>query len=311
MPIYSKPSAELVYDLINEANPDLDPPLSPANVTLGDPTVITPVGGAIQNARIPVRATLNSPYIGRDSLTYRRIALGSLFRGMLVQINKYSTKLPGSGSNTVMFTLYELLADINAKYGMSFTQDDLSDISITRGNTQDGNGNYYRDITVNAKAGSKAFTGSFTFRWVQAAQDISTMITVVNIPGRLFPGGNTFDENHLKAMNSWQYGFDYTDKMFELATAWNKSAFARVVVASNSTLGGFYQWLIGQINAQLGTSLVWDNTFYTAWYHSCYVLPDTSLPEANGRYHNRVVVLETPAAGSKGVIGKIFIHFTV
>lgn len=137
------------------------------------------------------------------------------------------------------------------------------------------------------------------------------MITQTELGGRAFPGGNVFDETHLAVLNSWHYAIDHTDKVFELATNWNKAAFAKTLVASNTTLTAFYKWLIDEMNADLGAELVWDGTFYNVWSHTCYALPGSlaSVPEANARYANRVLVLEPPAEGSKGVIGKIFIHF--
>ena len=309
MSIYNLPAKELVYALINEDNPDLPFPVSALNVILGTPQAITPSGGKIQNTRIWLSPVANGDYIGRRQVDYRRIDLSVLFRGMQVQIDKWSPNLPG-GTGTTMFTVHQLLADINQKYGLALTTDDVNDQNITRGSTLEG-GFYTRTVTVTVKAGSYGYVGSFSLKWKEAPREIDLMIAVSDLAGRQFPGGNVFDVNHPIVLDSAVFDRDFTDKIFELAPSYTKAAFSRALVASGTTLAAFYQYLIGELNTMLGTSLTWTN-MYNKWYHTCYTLPnDAVVPEANSRYSNRVIVLETPPEGIDGVIGKVYIHFFV
>lgn len=313
MSIYSKPSADLVYDLINEANPGLPFLVSPSNVKLGVPSIVTPGVGTFQDTQIALTGKVNSPFIGTVPVKYRRISLTKLFTGVQVEIHKYSPRLPG-GAGTLMFTVYELLADINNKFGLSLTQDDVNDVNITRPTNQNSDGKYERTVTVTTKTTSLGFVGSFALRWVEAAQDIDTMITVTDLNGRLFPGGNVFDQNHLKIMNGMTYATDWTDDMFAQATSWNKSGFTRVAMASNTSIKPFYEnVLIPYLNSTYGLNLTWAD-WSARWYHTCLVLPattDDSLA-ANSKYYNRALVLEAPTeAGEKGVVGRLFVHFNV
>lgn len=303
MPTYDKPSAEMVYDLINEANPSLPFQVSPSNMNLGVPSNVTPSGNNIQDTQITLSAKPNSDFIGRASVRYRRINLGTLFRGMVVQIAKWSPNLPG-GSGTTMFTVHQLLDDINAKYGIKLSPEDVTNQNITRGNTLE-NGKYTRTVTVAAAAGSLGFKGSFTLKWLEAPRDLEGMVTLTDIAGRAFPGGNVFDENHLKVMNFMATGIDWTDQM----TGWTRLPFTRQAMVSGSTLRPFYETiLIPWLNATYGLDLTWAD-WSDRWFHTGLAIPAADLPEANSRYCDRLIIIEPPTeAGERGVVGRLMIH---
>ena len=72
MPIYSKPSDDLVYDLINLSNPLLPTPVTKTNVRL---TAVTPIAAPtdFRNTTVEMVALPGGQYLGRESLKYRRL----------------------------------------------------------------------------------------------------------------------------------------------------------------------------------------------------------------------------------------------
>lgn len=309
MPIFGKQSKDLVYDLINASNPSLPVPASASTVNLNTPSAITPSGGKIQNTKMTLNAPANSPFLGKKDITYRRIDLSNLFRSVIVQVNKYSAAAAAGNQNTVAFTLYNLLADLNAKYGMSFTTDDLGDANILRGNTQNSDGFYFNTVTISAKPTSLAFTGSFTFRWVQAPQDIATMLTLTELNGRQFPGGNDFVSAHKTILNSVGYSLDFTSQA--AANSYVPTGGTATLPSSgSSTVTNFLAACLALIDSTFGTSLN-DNTWWRGASYTVYNTTTYPFPgQANSRYYNRVMVIDVPTANGT-YVGKLYIHFNV
>lgn len=312
MPIFGKQSKDLVYDLINQSNPGLPVPASSSTVNLNVPTAITPAGGKIQNTQMVLNAPANSPFLGKKTITYRRIDLSNLFRSVIVQINKYSAAAAAGKQNTIAFSLYQLMADLNTRYGMSFTTDDLTDVNITRGNTQNAQGYYYNTVTVTAKATSLAYVGSFSFRWVQAPQDIASLITQTEIAGRQFPGGNDFVAPHKLVLNSAGYSFDFTSQAIaagKIALTGGTSTFPASGTSAPTT---FIKACLAQIDQVLGTTLN-AAEWWRGYTYTVYAVGNSSWPfplQANSRYYNRVMVVDVAAADAN-YVGKLYLHFNV
>lgn len=315
MPLYNKPAKSLVYDLINEANPDLPIALTPANTKLSDPSAATVSGNAAMNTAITCIAA-SPDYIGRKVLNYRRISLNNLFRGITVQVNKYSANQNSGSSGSVVFTLYQLLPIINTLYGLNLSEDDVTNINITRGSTQE-NGFYTSTVTVTAKATSFGYIGTFQFKWRGAPQELESMITVTDLNARAFPGGNTFDGAHPVVVDNMAYGIDWTS--FIATAPWDN--FPNSPVAGGNT-PAFGNRFIAELNRLYGKGLVGSYNAAPAYAYSDWggVVYDLStqagrdaVPLANSKYYNRVLVWTIPAydtARGSG-IGKHYIHFNV
>jgi len=318
MPIFNKSSAALVYDLINQANPSMPIPVSPANATLGVPAAATVAGQPLLNTAVVVAAITGKDYLGRKSVNYRRLNLATLTRGMTIQINKFSTAQNSGNPNAVVFSVYDLLQSINQQYGLNLTTDDVIDGNILLGSTQE-NGYYTTSVTVNAKPGSLGYTGSFTLKWRADGQDISGMIAVTDLDGtRKFPGGNDFSGAHAVVVSNMAYGVDWSD--FILAgVKWNSYP--------NSWEGAstqLIQWMarfLTRLNALYGTTLVTDTPDGTAYGFSTWngrvvdlstAAGKLSAPEANADYYNRVLILTVPTAleATYGA-GTHYIHYNV
>lgn len=315
MPLYNKPSKDLVYDLINEANPTLPVALTAANTKLSDPAAATVPGNAAMNTAITVIS--NSPdYIGRKPLNYRRLSLNNLFRGITVQINKYSANQNSASAGAVVFTLYNLLSIINTVYGLNLGQDDVNDVSITRGSVQES-GFYTSTVTVTAKATSLGYIGSFAFKWRGAPQELESMIAVTDLAARAFPGGNTFDGAHKPVVDNMAYGIDWTS--FIASGPWDNFPGSPVAGGNTPAFGNRF---IDELNRLYGKGLVYPYNAapaysYSGWGGTVYDLSTQAgrdaAPLANSTYYNRVLIFTIPAADTAlgcGV-GRHYIHFNV
>ena len=313
MPLFSKPSPEMVYDLVNEANPTLPIPLSAANAKFGVPAAATVPGNATLNTAIQVISASND-YIGRKPVNYRRLSLTNLFRGMTVQINKYSANQGAAGS--VVFTVYNLLPIINATYGLNLTTDDITDVGIPRGNTQE-NGFYTTTVTVNAKATSLGWIGSFQLKWRGAPQELESMITVTDLAARLFPGGNDFSGAHQLVVNNMAYPIDWSSFMVD--HKWDG-------YPGNPVPGGntpaFFNAAIDLLNSMYGKSMPYGSNNAPAYAYSSWgptvidlTVPANQLlyPEANFAYYNRVLIATPPTAepAQANIVGRHYFHFNV
>jgi hypothetical protein len=306
MPLYNKPSSELVYDLINQANPLLPVPLTPLNMALSDVKAATVSGNAAMNTSINC-VSIGGDYIGRKSLNYRRLDLAVLFRGQVLQINRYSATQ--TASYTVVFTLYQLLPIINAQYGLNLTENDVANVNITRGNTLE-DGFYTSTVTVQTKVTSLGYIGTVQLKWKSAPQDLASMITVTDLNARLFPGGNDFTtEGRRPVMNNLMYSTDWS----ALLSTTPYSGYPNLMVQNVATTT-FLNAVFNQCNAAFGTAFPTQSAWVTAMFAGVEIitLPSTKYPEANSKYYNRLLTWDTPEAlvATYGN-GRNYIHFNV
>lgn len=108
---------ETIYDLINQANPDMFYEASPSNILLGIPEVFA--GEGTRNTRIPVYGIQNHGYRGVSQVFYERIDLATLFEGVSPTFRSLD------------FTdAHALLSKINAKYGTFLEIDDVENVTF-------------------------------------------------------------------------------------------------------------------------------------------------------------------------------------
>lgn len=333
MPIYSKQSLQLVADLVNLANPQLPVALTPTNVKWGIPQAVTPSGGAIQDTQIKVTALASGQYIGNQTLTYRRINFGTLFRSIPIRIDKYSPASTGASP----YKISDLLGAINAKYGLSLTAADIVDGSLPAGTTNAvpaiglPAGTRNSSITVNAAATSYGFEGSFTLYWVQAPQDISTMITTTSLESaRVWPGSRNVVDSSVYVVDLDAYNYDWTN-LFQTLGILNASgvyannflgAYSNGAQPSSGAYGGAWQAVINQLNTNATTPPPYRFDYPTdpgnvvgSLFGATATLVDLTVaanqatyPEANWKYFNKCYVIDVPAAKAWAA-GRLFLHF--
>ena len=315
MSIYNKVAKALVYDLINEANPTLSKPVTETNAKLGTPTAIASAVFPAANTTILLSpAPGTADFIGRQTLKYRRLDLTRMFRGINATVVKYAPKSVGAVAGTVMFTVYELLNDINKLYGLKLTEDDLTNANITRGSTQEG-GQYTTTITVSTKPTSLGFVGTFALKWINTPQSIADMITNTDLDGRFFPGGNLFDETHKPILDSITYGEDATVALQPTLQA--IAAFGRQGISWNAW-GNHYPNVILPYLRQLTGQAKWRMTSTGSYKtfdgeisgmeHALYALPNPAWPEGNDRFYGWALVVFIPE-DCTWATGQIVFHF--
>ena len=308
MPLYLKPSQDEVYDLINQANPTLGFVASPLNVKLSAPTAATVSGQPNLNTKTTLSAVQGGDFMGRKDVFYRRRSLTSLFRGITVQIDLYRAPV---SAGTVAYTVYQLLPYINAKYGMSLTQDDIIDGNILYGSTLEGGFNT-TTITVTAKPTSLGYIGTFALKWKSAPQDLATMIGVSELGGRLYPGGNDFT-SHKNIVNFMGYATDWTT--FLGTYPYTGYPNATSLAASNTVQNiAWANQMLAELNRQYGTTFPTNLGGSTLLCKTAvvYSLPSPLVPEANSRYFNRVLVVDINDVQADAIgVGRFYHHFNV
>ena len=305
MPLYNKPSKDLVYDLINEANPDLRVPITLTNAVLGTPAAITgtPVWPQPNTTIVASAAPASDDYIGKQTLKYRRLDMSTLFRAMVVTIRKYRD-VTGFTSGSGVYLVSQLLPDINQQYGLNLTMDDLTDAWVTRGNAVE-NGFNTNTITVHTKATSLGYVGTFQLKWINANRNIADMITVKEIPGRLFPGGNDFSVAHSDILTPMGFGIDVSQAMN--GNAYGGSNIAERAMNNPAWVGDdvAIRAILALVNAKCGTDYKFTSgglaeTPGEFWQGRWSIQPSTNsatlalYPEINSTDFNKVVIIKPP-----------------
>jgi hypothetical protein len=312
MPIYKKPSKELVYDLINEANPQLALPVTQSNVGLGTPTAITGTSWPANNTKITLSpAPGTGDFIGRQEVNYRRLDLSALFRGQVILIKKFKSTA-GSVTGTLMYTLYQLLGDINTRYGMNLTEDDLTNVNILRGNVLE-DGQYTTTVTVSTKATSLGYTGTFQLKWLNTKQSLEDMITVRELSGRLVPGGNDFSGEHTDVLTMAGYGLDVSQAWVQTGSTWNGTAWAKTNIVAGSYPP--IVLMLNSVNAKCGTDYKITSGGnsqttpgeFAGFTWQCVVLPNANFPDANSTDFNRLFIFYPPD-NCPWAAGELYLH---
>lgn len=319
MGIYNDPVRKEVYDLINEANPTLTTAVSATNCLLGTPVIIPGAIYPASNTTIVVTpAGGSTDFVGRKPLKYRRRDLTKLFRGISVRVAKYASKGMDSAAG-VVFTVHELIADINRLYGLNLSGDDLENDNIVRGSTLEG-GVYTTTVVVTVKPASLGYVGSFSLKWVNAKQQLNEMITVTDLPGRLWPGGNIFDGNHKPIYNSATYGADISSSnWWTYHAGYNGNAFDRMLIPSAAAPWGSIMRnkiipLIKQITGDEKWKFDTTSNYTTeagqlnGMDFAVYELPSTKYPQGNERFFTWVMVIYIPE-DCPWACGELVLHY--
>lgn len=300
MPIFDKTPTELILKLVNTANTDLPFEITTHNAGISAPAVIPNVPPSVADTEVLLSSLPDGEYYGNKKIQYRRINLTHLFKDVKPEVAKYTAVANGGSA----FTIYDLLADFNKRWGMNLTTDDIVNAAIPVWTD-----NYYpglrtAKVTVVTKPTSKAYVGSFELRWVYTKRSLANLVSITDTPERAFPGGNVFDVDHKEVLNSMAWGIDFTDLL--AGTSWNGSFY-------NDALGAA---ALALINQSAGTTLTnhpagfnTPNNLYTAQVVT-YSLPAAAFPEAKSQYFNRLTVI-TPTAQQKELwcAGALYLHY--
>jgi hypothetical protein len=203
-----------------------------------------------------------------------------------------------------------LLGDINAKYGLALTTDEVADLSFPAATD-----NYYPGIRTSkvnmvVASTSMAWKGTVEVRWVQAPQELQNLITQPELTGRLYPGGNDFSGAHPYVLDLEAYAIDFTETNAAglNATGTIGSGIAAQVNAQQTLVD-----LLAQVTGK-AYNMVSGNAGQPYGLFGCtyqkLALPNVLVPEANSRFYNSVVVLTYNHASNWGA-GRLFMHHNV
>lgn len=215
---------------------------------------------------VPAVTMYNSEFEGYIRLNYKRLDLGKAYGTIKPKIRRVGYP-----------TLYRLLPIINETLGLSLTEDDVTDISITWLND-----NEQINIPVIAKVNSLGFEGQFMLEYTRVRPELAALaIKTLNVLKH--PIEPALGKKSL-AMMTW--GIDFTDDMDDFSLNAGSWRFADRVQARMAELG-FPDW---------------------PWppYWTLSAVPTSTVPSANQEFEYVII--------QKGIVladhvGDGYIHF--
>lgn len=202
---YSKNSKELVYDLIAQANPNIQPALTSSNSIIEAITAITPAAAnGMHNTQARVRAIQGNGYSGSFIVYYNRIALQQIipvndwWAGYQnVRIDSYSAA-----------TTHALLPLIAARYGVLLSTWDVSNQSLSYPNRADQT----ERAGMSAQATSPAYIGSLIFAIYRGKPTLEEQASLTSLSQYLhFDGTAASIAAGMKSAGLCTWGLDLTD----------------------------------------------------------------------------------------------------
>lgn len=193
MAIISKSGKELVWDLINQANPR-PVPFSDANsvieaITGGSFTQ----DGVTYNTKARLRGLSTTGYTGSVTVYYNRLTLPNLFRNQQASIESYSAT-----------DVHTVLPVLNRSYGLNLLTSDITNASLARANTPN-----YTDLVNLAPAATSALLapGSVTMRYTRGLPYLEAYVLTKSLGAYTHPVSDTTKQ----AAQLLTFGLDFTD----------------------------------------------------------------------------------------------------
>lgn len=320
MSLYSKPAIEQLVDLINEANPDLPFPINSVDYEFSNPQSVTVTEEEPTNTRILVIAKPSAPYIGSIDLRYNRINLVNLFRNIEPEFIHWVENRGTSDNDSI--NLRELLPTFGKKYGIAVDSGLFSNRVLTK-----STGVYGNRFPIYADTHSLLYIGSVYIRWLVGEDDVSYRLSVPDLAGRQYPGGNDFSQEDRKAyLTDLTFDKDYTTLV---QSSYYYDRDLNTVIGSinndvNSVLNDLVDDLRPAFEARVGRPLHESDGRYHPSYFLNYGenwglkslpfvatdLPNASYPGANSDLYNRCFIIEIPENCPWGA-GYLYFHFNI
>lgn len=215
---------------------------------------------------VPAVTMYNSEFEGYVRLNYKRVDFGKVYGTIKPKIRRVGYP-----------TLYRLLPIINETLGLSITEDDVVDISITWLND-----NEQINIPVIAKANSLGYEGQFMLEYTRVRPELAAL-AFKTLDVLKHPIDPALGKKSL-AMMTW--GIDFTDDMLDFDLAAGSWRFINKVKARMEELG-FPNW--PQVP-----------------YWTMNALPTSKVPSANQEMEYVIIQPDVVLADH---IGDAYIHF--
>lgn len=320
---YNKTAKQLLVDLINEGNPDMPFPINMTDYDFTRPEGIEVLPNG-HNTQIRVIAKPTAPYTGNVLLTYRRINLASLFRGVIPEV-KHWVSVSGYQWYQDLIQLHDLLNKFSKKYGILLEKDQIRNVGLDRYNGDRGD-----FFNIYAENDSLVFVGYTQAKWTIGKRTLEDLLEVDDIEGRVYPDGNDFSEDldRRPYLTPLFHNTDFTMYHQENGSNWNRYdyRFSGTTASSYYRQYRIYEGIMDSAFRQAFGFGVVPGYDYTRYDHAgtgkdengdVYLhdiryyrisLPDARYPEANSEFFNSAIVIEIPEDCPWGV-GNIYFHY--
>jgi len=291
---FRKPQDDLLYDLIEEANPGFKDKFAKGSFVIDNLRSYTPQAGEIANTIARLRAAPGTAAIGVLDIKYRRIDLSKLFKNI-------SPITLTTWNSATALPIAQVIAEINQRFGLYLRVEDFPSNSAGIGSTS----------TAMTCTGSQCFIGQFSARYVKAKRDLDDAIVSNNggshdLNGRLWQGGNTFDGGRKTQGDYLTYGMDLS----AVAATINGLAASGSMAAGNANLTA----IVAEMNKQMGSNLFDASQAHSVQggmgglaYTRLSALPNASYPFANSAKYSKVLMLTAQA--TSWFQGVMYLHY--
>ena len=284
---YKLPQNELIFDLIEEANPGFGETYQVGDLTFGTPANQSVPSGGIADTNVKV-SPANDKMFGRQTVQYRRVDLEKLFKNVRIDLDFYT---PGS------ITAEQVRQLINERFGLSISEEDIT------GTTNWASSTSQRFLTI--LSSSLCYKGRVYFYWQRGKQTLEQLLPQQEIAALQWPGGNDFSEGRKPTGDFMFYGLDCSEQSGEL-NVWGSPA------TNGTGTATFINWLNEKTGANLESAVnhnVEGSKGVLGLTRTRYSLPHASLPEANSTDYNRAMVFF--AREDSWFTGKLIFHYNV
>lgn len=275
--LYKKTSKELVYDLIAEANPNIQPPLDANNSFIEQISTINPgPANGNKNTRARIRGYQGEGFSGSFLVYYNRLNLGLIVLGNDA-LNNRATYL-GVTNYTATVT-HSLLPQISLLSGVELRTWDLGNQGIAGA----GNADYTTVVTLVAAPTSPAYTGNLPI-YVSRGRPVLS------------------DQLHTFSLDELTHVDPLTDRKSAGLLTWGKD-FSQYRNYLGVTSAGMPQWVgLRKVLDEMGIPT------YPAPVNGNFVTDNTtsSVARANRNY-DRVVV--HTGINAEGIVGVAYYHY--
>lgn len=269
---FSKPSNELVFDLINLANPDLPAYINAQNCIVEKVTQV-PVNAASNNRNTTarIRGVQGSGFRDQITVFYDRIDLRRLFPWG--QYINSTVRDAAAFTNFTAPNIHAALSTINETYGINLGTMDVANSGLAGISSP----NYVSTVTLGAQVASPAYINSVVITYKRGLPVLDTSIVTDSLNTMNQPVDPALNQ---KCVDMLTYGIDFT-------------AYRNLLTVN---AGGLPQWD--------GLRKVLDDLGIPAYpapdSNTVQDVPTTGLATANKAYDRVVVQTGIDAAGVKG-----------
>lgn len=291
---YHADQIDILYDLIEKSNPGFKTQYPKGTVQFSTVTAVPVVAGDPYktDTSILVSPAPGSSTLGRQTVRYRRIDVGVLFRNMKLALSDYVV------SGTLPVATWK--ASFITKFGIKIAPEDIA-------NTAALSSTVLTNVTMTTTC--LCYRGTCQVTWTVGPRPFSAIVTDSNraLVGRLYPGGNDFTTPGRKPQGEFMafcQDASLLSAQLEAMTNGTQPDASPLMAAVADWLNSVTQrtdWSPKNSNGNVG------GIGALSWFR--YTLPNAAIPEANSTKFNRCLVIQSTALS--WFAGKIIIHYNV